>query len=145
MRNFLSAALKTNPSLDFAVLTGVLRIAKESIFSGLNNLEVSSVINGSYADWIGFTQPEVTALAAACGKKEALSVLHTWYDGYRFGKTEIYNPWSVLCFFKENCQPQPYWVHTSGNALLGELLKQTDAVQQDNLLRLMQGKRLRPC
>ena len=140
MRNFLSAALKTNPSLDFAILTGVLRIAKESIFSGLNNLEVSSVINGTYADWIGFTPEEVRALAQAQQQAAALPVLHDWYDGYRFGEQEIYNPWSVLCFFKEHGQPQPYWAHTSGNVLLGELLKQTDTVQEDNLLRLIQGQ-----
>lgn len=139
MRNFLSAALKTNPSLDFAVLTGVWRIAKESIFSGLNNLEVSSVINGTYADWIGFTPEEVHALAHAQQQDAALPVLHDWYDGYRFGEQEIYNPWSVLCFFKEQGQPQPYWAHTSGNALLSELLKQTDPVQEENLLRLIQG------
>ena len=114
MRNFLSAALKTNPSLDFAVLTGVLRIAKESIFSGLNNLEVSSVINGTYADWIGFTPEEVRSLAHDQQQDAALPVLHDWYDGYRFGEQEIYNPWSVLCFFKEQGQPQPYWAHTSG-------------------------------
>ena len=140
MRNFLSAALKTNPSLDFAVLTGVLRIAKESIFSGLNNLEVSSVINGTYADWIGFTPEEVRALAHEQQQEAVLPVLHDWYDGYRFGEQEIYNPWSVLCFFKEQGQPQPYWAHTSGNVLLGELLKQTDTVQEDNLLRLIQGQ-----
>lgn len=140
MRNFLSPALKTNPSLDFAVLTGVLRIAKESIFSGLNNLEVSSVINGTYADWIGFTPEEVRALAHAQQQEKALPVLRDWYDGYCFGSQEIYNPWSVLCFFKEQGQPQPYWGHTSGNVLLGELLKQTDSVQEDNLLRLIQGE-----
>ena len=140
MRNFLSAALKTNPSLDFAVLTGVLRIAKESIFSGLNNLEVSSVINGTYAGWIGFTPEEVRALAHAQQQDDALPVLHDWYDGYQFGNQEMYNPWSVLCFFKEQGQPQPYWAHTSGNVLLGELLKQTDSVQEDNLLRLIQGE-----
>lgn len=140
MRNFLSAALKTNPSLDFAVLTGVLRIAKESIFSGLNNLEVSSVINGTYAGWIGFTPEEVRVLAHAQQQDDALPVLHDWYDGYQFGNQEMYNPWSVLCFFKEQGQPQPYWAHTSGNVLLGELLKQTDSVQEDNLLRLIQGE-----
>ncbi|MGO5131839.1 AAA family ATPase [Mitsuokella jalaludinii] len=140
MRNFLSAALKTNPALDFAVLTGVLRIAKESIFSGLNNLEVSSVINGTYADWVGFTPEEVRALAQAQQQAATLPVLHDWYDGYRFGEQEIYNPWSVLCFFKEHGQPQPYWAHTSGNALLGELLRQTDTVQEDNLLHLIQGQ-----
>ena len=140
MRNFLSPALKTNPSLDFAVLTGVLRIAKESIFSGLNNLEVSSVINGTYADWIGFTPEEVRVLARAQQQDKALPVLRDWYDGYCFGSQEIYNSWSVLCFFKEQGQPQPYWGHTSGNVLLGELLKQTDPVQEDNLLRLIQGE-----
>ncbi len=140
MRNFLSPALKTNPSLDFAVVTGVLRIAKESIFSGLNNLEVSSVINGTYADWIGFTPEEVRVLARAQQQDKALPVLRDWYDGYCFGSQEIYNPWSVLCFFKAQGQPQPYWGHTSGNVLLGELLKQTDSVQEDNLLRLIQGE-----
>lgn len=140
MRNFLNPALKTNPSLDFAVVTGVLRIAKESIFSGLNNLEVSSVINGTYADWIGFTPEEVRVLARAQQQDKALPVLRDWYDGYCFGSQEIYNPWSVLCFFKAQGQPQPYWGHTSGNVLLGELLKQTDSVQEDNLLRLIQGE-----
>ena len=105
MRNFLSAALKTNPSLDFAVLTGVLRIAKESIFSGLNNLEVSSVINGTYAGWIGFTPEEVRVLAHAQQQDDALPVLHDWYDGYQFGNQEMYNPGRYCAFSKNRASP----------------------------------------
>ncbi len=142
MRNFLSAALKTNPALDFALLTGVLRIAKESIFSGLNNLVISSVIEESYPTALGFTYDEVQQLAINTGHENKLSEIKQWYDGYHFGHIEIYNPWSVLNYFDNNCRPQPYWANTSSNTILKQLLKNTSQEQQNNLLRLLQGQNI---
>lgn len=142
MRNFLSLALKTNPSLDFALLTGVLRIAKESIFSGLNNLVISSVIEESYPAAMGFTAAEVHSLAKAMGHEDKFPEIQQWYDGYRFAGVEIYNPWSVLNYFDNNCRPQPYWANTSSNAILRQLLRNTSQEQQNNLLRLLRGQNI---
>ena len=126
MRGFLGNALKTNPSLDFAVLTGVTRISKESIFSGLNNLKVCSVLSDQYSDILGFTQEEVAKLMSDCGVGDKLSDLKKWYDGYRFGSTEIYNPWSVIQFVDNGCQFRPYWLNVSGNSILHVLLEHVD-------------------
>lgn len=137
-RNFLSAALKSNPALDFAVLTGVLRIAKESIFSALNNLEVSSVISGRYAEAAGFTKEEIEKMAADIGMGGKLDELKDWYDGYNFSGREIYNPWSVINYFHMGGKPGAYWVNTSGNGILAELLEQADDTQEKNLYALFQ-------
>lgn len=102
-RTFLTMALKTNPSLDFAVLTGVLRISKESIFSDLNNLSVDSVLQMKYPTAFGFTPEEVQKLANDLGHADKMPELRTWYDGYRFDGHEIYNPWSVLNYFAYDC------------------------------------------
>ena len=142
MRNFLSLALKTNQDLDFALLTGVLRIAKESIFSGLNNLIISSVIEESYPTAMGFTTEDVHRLANARGHADKFPEIQQWYDGYRFAGVEIYNPWSVLNYFDNNCRPQPYWANTSSNAILKQLLKNTSQEQQNNLLRLLRGQNI---
>lgn len=142
MRNFLSSALKTNPALDFALLTGVLRIAKESIFSGLNNLVISSVIEESYPTALGFTEEEVHNLATALNCADKLPEIKQWYDGYHFAGIEIYNPWSVLNYFDNNCRPQPYWANTSSNIILKQLLKNTSQEQQNNLLRLLRGQNI---
>lgn len=142
MRNFLSSALKTNPALDFALLTGVLRIAKESIFSGLNNLVISSVIEASYPTALGFTEKEVNNLAVTLNYSDKLSEIKQWYDGYNFAGIEIYNPWSVLNYFYNNCYPQPYWANTSSNVILKQLLKNTSQEQQNNLLRLLRGQNI---
>lgn len=142
MRNFLSSALKTNPSLDFALLTGVLIIAKESIFSGLNNLVISSVIETSYPTALGFTEKEVNNLAVTLNYSDKLSEIKQWYDGYNFAGIEIYNPWSVLNYFYNNCYPQPYWANTSSNVILKQLLKNTSQEQQNNLLRLLRGQNI---
>jgi len=142
MRNFLSLALKTNPALDFALLTGVLRIDKESIFSGLNNLVISSVIEESYPTAMGFTVEEVRDLANVMGHEDKFPEIQQWYDGYRIAGIEIYNPWSVLNYFDNNCRPQPYWANTSSNAILKQLLKNTSQEQQNNLLRLLRGQNI---
>lgn len=138
MRQFLGSALKTNASLDFAVLTGVLRIAKESIFSGLNNLDVCSVMTDQYSDVFGFTADEVSDIASALQCRHMLPDIQAWYDGYRFGTADIYNPWSVINFFDKQTLAD-YWVNTSGNAILRQLMKQTDAEQKESLLSLLQG------
>lgn len=138
MRQFLGSALKTNASLDFAVLTGVLRIAKESIFSGLNNLDVCSVMTDQYSDVFGFTADEVSDIASVLQCRHMLPEIQAWYDGYRFGKADIYNPWSVINFFDKQTLAD-YWVNTSGNAILRQLMKQTDTEQQESLLSLLQG------
>lgn len=126
MRQFLGSVLKTNDALDFAVLTGVLRIAKESIFSGLNNLDVCSVLRDKYSNVFGFTTEEVAKLAEDIGKPDVLPVLKQWYDGYRFGNSEIYNPLSVVSYIDNQCLPKPYWMNTSNNAILRELLSHAD-------------------
>ena len=134
-REFLSGALKSNENLDFAVLTGVLRIAKESIFSDLNNLKVDSLVHVQYPEAFGFTSDEVAQMAADLGKTDKLAELRDWYDGYRLKGQEIYNPWSVLNYFDRDCQPEPYWVNTSGNAILREMLQHAS----EETLQAMQG------
>lgn len=140
LRGFLAAALKTNPFLDFAILTGVLRIAKESIFSGLNNLIISSVSEESYPTAFGFTSDEVHSLAEAAGRKDSLAELQKWYDGYHFAGYDIYNPWSVLNYFDRGSIARPYWANTSGNQILVYLLQQTGREQQENLVKLLRGE-----
>jgi hypothetical protein len=139
-RTLYSSALKTNASLDFAILTGVLRIAKESIFSGLNNLDVSSVISGGYADACGYTQAEIRQMAHDFGREDKLAELAAWYDGYQFQGTDIYNPWSVNNYFKQGCKPRKYWVKTSGNSILQVMLRHLDARRTRQLNALMAGK-----
>ena len=140
MRNFLSSALKTNPSLEFALLTGVLRIAKESIFSGLNNLSISTVISGGYADTFGFTKEEIRKMAEILGKTDKLQELSDWYDGYHFQNVEIYNPWSIINYFDQGCIATSYWVNTSGNSILAYLLQSADERRWQEIRDLMAGK-----
>ena len=137
MRGFLGSALKTNPSLGAAVLTGVTRISKESIFSGLNNLKVCSVLTERYSDIFGFTQAEAARLMEDCGVKDKLPELKQWYDGYLFGDTEIYNPWSVIQFVDNGCKFQRYWINVSGNSILGVLLKSVDEARYEELQGLL--------
>lgn len=138
-RPFLSAALKTNLDLDFAVLTGVLRISKESIFSDLNNLAVDSLLATNHPTAMGFTSPEVQKMTKDLGNEDKLQEIRSWYDGYRLQGEEIYNPWSVLNYFDNGCRPGTYWVNTSGNAILGELMRRTDAEHLESLEGLLQG------
>ncbi|WP_294158391.1 AAA family ATPase [uncultured Selenomonas sp.] len=142
-RNLFSHALKSNPSLDFAILTGVLRIAKESIFSGLNNLRVSSVITGGYADACGYTREDVAKLARDFGHEDKLTQIAAWYDGYNIHGVDIYNPWSVNNYFANACKPRKYWVRTSGNSILQTMLQQLDRKRTLDLMNLMEGKTIR--
>jgi len=140
MRGFLGEVLKTNEALDFAVLTGVTRVSKESIFSGLNNLKVCSVLSRHFSDIFGFTQEEVNRLMRECGKEERLADLKKWYDGYRFGSYDIYNPWSVIQFVDNGCKFRPYWLNTSGNSILKVLLEHVDARRKKELEGLLRGR-----
>jgi hypothetical protein len=122
-RNFLSAGFKDNPHLFKGVITGILRIAKESIFSGLNNLAVYSTLQSEFATDFGFTEPEVERLCDLADARDHLDDLRAWYDGYRFGGQVVYNPWSVLNFLASaDRRYQPYWATTSANDLVRDLL-----------------------
>lgn len=123
VRSFFSAALKDNPHARQIVMTGILRIAKESIFSGLNNIRVFSVLDKKFSEFFGFTTSEVQQMAAYYEQTDKLPELKAWYDGYKFGDTEIFNPWSVINYFSNNCQAMPYWVQTSANTIIQEILK----------------------
>lgn len=139
MRQFYSEVLKGNDALEFAVLTGVLRVAKESIFSGLNNLKVCSVLSEDYSDIFGFTGQEVARMAADLQREDKLPEIREWYDGYSFGGSEIYNPWSVIMYFDAKCKPAPYWVNTSGNGIIKYMLDRLDGRGREDLQSLMDG------
>ena len=122
MRNFLSGGLKDNKHMTMAFLTGILRVAKESIFSGLNNLMVNSVIDNNYSSYFGFTEPEVKKLLKDYGVSEQFAKVKEWYNGYHFGDTQIYNPWSVLNYVSQNCITKTYWQSTGSNDVIGEII-----------------------
>lgn len=140
MRGFFSGGLKDNRNLAFGFLTGILRVAKESIFSGLNNLVVNSVLDKKYSAYFGFTADEVAKMAAYYNAYDKLNELRDWYDGYRFGDTEIYNPWSVINYFSSGCEARPYWLSTSNNDIISEVLEQADKDIYMQLTNLLQGK-----
>lgn len=139
-RNVYSIALKENEFLEFAVLTGVLRIAKESIFSGLNNLDVYSILRDTYQEIFGFTTDDVKQIAADFSIENHLPELKSWYDGYRFGSMDIYNPWSVINYISHQCRPMPYWVNTSENTILKELLPHAGSFRLTELQALLRGQ-----
>ena len=141
-RGFLTAALKSNNALDFAVLTGVLRISKESIFSDLNNLRVDSLTASKYPTLIGFTKDEVAVMAADLGHADKMPELARWYDGYRISGYEIYNPWSVVNYFDNDCTPRPYWGNTSGNVILQEMLHEVDTDTMETIQGVLLGQHL---
>lgn len=143
IRNFFSAALKDNPHMTLSILTGILRIAKESIFSGLNNIRVYSVLDEKFSEYFGFTEEEVRIMTAYYNKEEHLQEIKAWYDGYRFGDTEIFNPWSVISYFNHNCQAIPFWVQTSANAVIHEIIKNLQGTACDNLRKLLDGTPVR--
>ena len=138
-RHLYSSALKGNEYLDFAVVTGITRVSKESIFSGLNNIRVCSVLSDLYSDIFGFTADEAEKLMQDSGVAAKMSELKQWYDGYMFGKQEIYNPWSVINFVDHGCKFQPYWINMSGNAILKDLLQKVDSERQKELAKLLEG------
>lgn len=137
IRDLFSSALKDNPHIAFGFLTGILRVAKESIFSGLNNINVNSLLERRYSDYFGFTTEEVQTMATYYQADDKMSELQEWYDGYKFGNTEIYNPWSVLKYFNNYCEAEPYWVQTSANSTIREIIKGLDSSTSENLRALL--------
>lgn len=142
MRNFFSGAFKDNKNLSYGFLTGILRIAQESIFSGLNNLTVNSVMDEEYDRYFGFTEDEVEQMLDYYGVSEKEAELKEWYDGYLFGKEEIYNPWSVINYISKGCIPQAYWVNTGKNEVLEDVLKVATDDITERLYSLLQGERV---
>lgn len=140
MRNLFSGGLKDNRHLSYGFLTGILRVAKESIFSGLNNLVINSVLDYRYSQYFGFTPEEVREIARYYRAEEKYDELCDWYDGYLFGTSEIFNPWSVINYFRNHCQPKAYWQSTGSNDIIGEVLKNADTDIYDHLNLLLQGK-----
>ena len=134
---FLGNALKDNKNLAFSVITGIHRITKENIFSGLNNIYISNVQNGVYAEDFGFTGAEVEEMMVAFGMKDKMKKVKEWYDGYRFGGYDIYNPWSVMNFLENRGREDTYWRNTSKNTIVREYLSATDSM--DSLTELFKG------
>ena len=144
IRSLFESALKTNPYLEKSVITGCLRISKESIFTGLNNLETDSVLHTRFGDSYGFTQEEVEELLAYYGLSEQLEEVKKWYDGYLFNDFEIYNPWSILKYVNDRKDhvtefALPYWSNTSSNSIVREMVGEADQKAKADLETLMAG------
>lgn len=142
MRNFFSGGLKDNPHLAFGFLTGILRVAKESIFSGMNNLKTYSILDDGYSSYFGFTEKEVKVMLRYYGKDDKYNELSEWYDGYRFGNTEIFNPWSVINYISDNCFPKAFWQSTGSNEIIGEIIKTATPEITEDLYKLLCGEKI---
>ena len=140
MRNLFSGGLKDNQHLSYGFLTGILRVAKESIFSGLNNLKINSILDKKYSAYFGLTTEEVKEMAMYYGVPDKYEEICNWYDGYRFGETDIFNPWSVISYFGNDCQARAYWQSTGSNDIIGEILGEADVTIYEKLNALMQGE-----
>lgn len=136
LKSWLTGALKDNSALFAAVLTGVQRVTKESIFSDLNSLDVNTSLNVASDERYGFTQADVEALAGYLGREDGLAAAKEWYDGYRFGSLEVYNPWSLLNYFNRGCAVDIYWGNTSSNSVLGDALRASDGRTFSQVLAL---------
>jgi len=148
IRNLFGQALKTNGSLYFAVLTGCLRIAKESIFTGLNNFKIITIKDVLYNEYFGFTDAEIREMLAYYDKMDRYDMIKEWYDGYRFGDLEVYCPWDVVSYCHElkmnpNANPQNYWVNTSSNDIVRKFINRADAATRDDIEVLVNGGSIR--
>lgn len=144
IRSLFESALKTNPSLEFAVITGCLRISKESIFTGLNNLEIISILNKSYDEYFGFTPAEVEKICGDYNLESKLEEIREWYNGYIFGDATVYNPWSVVRYVKDMKNgekfPTSYWANTSSNSIVKSLIERADDITKGEIEALIEGK-----
>lgn len=145
VRSLFESALKTNDCLQFGVVTGCLRISRESIFTGLNNLDIYSVRNVEFGEYFGFAQPEIDEMLAYYGLEDKRTEVKEWYDGYRFGETEIYNPWSILKYVKSvlanpKAFPESYWANTSSNSIIHELIENADGETKAEMELLLSGE-----
>ena len=147
LRIVFGNVLKTNSSLYFAVLTGCLRISKESIFTGLNNLKTLTITNAQFDEYFGFTDKEVREMLSYYELEEHYETMKEWYDGYRFGKTDVYCPWDAINFCDDlraddEAYPQNYWSNTSGNAIVHRLLNKADSVTKNEIENLIAGNEI---
>ncbi len=145
LRSLFESALKTNSSLEFSVITGCLRISRESIFTGLNNLNIVSILNDRYAEHFGFTDDEVKKILKDYKLEEKYGVIKEWYNGYIFGSTNVYNPWSVVKYVYDllpniNAFPTSYWANTSSNSIVRSLIERADSVTKREIESLIEGK-----
>lgn len=145
IRGLFGETLKTNEFLQFAVLTGCLRVSKESIFTGLNNFKIYAVDDVRYDEEFGFTNQEVTKLLADYNLQEHFQEAREWYDGYRFGNVEIYCPWDVINYVFDlidnpKAQPKSYWINSSGNDLVKRFIDKADATTRDEIEQLIAEK-----
>ena len=144
IRSCFESALKTNPSLEFAVLTGCLRVSRESIFTGLNNLKTYSITKNKFSQYFGFTQAEMQEILQTFSLEQYAETIAKWYDGYRFGLTEIYNPWSVLNCIDSYLQNdmvacEPYWSNTSSNRIVKRLIEEANERTKSTVEELING------
>lgn len=139
MRNFFSGGLKDNPHLAFGFLTGILRVAKESIFSGMNNLKTNSILDNNYSSYFGFTNEEVREMLAYYDYEDKYQEICEWYDGYRFGNSEIFNPWSVINYISDQCFLKAFWQSTGSNDIIGEIIGTATPEINENLYKLFCG------
>lgn len=140
MRNFFSGGLKDNPHLAYGFLTGILRVAKESIFSGLNNLKINSILDSAYGEYFGFTKDEVGEILNYYSVGDKFDEVCEWYDGYLFGGTEIFNPWSVINYISDKCFPKAFWQSTGSNDIIGEIIAYATPEITENLQLLLSGQ-----
>lgn len=144
IRSLFESALKSNPYLEFAVITGCLRVTKESIFTGLNNLKIISILNAGYDEYFGFTQREVDEMLKYYERESSGNNITSWYNGYRFGNTEVYNPWSVIKYVKalyvdSEAFPSPYWANTSSNSIVRNLVERASLSVRSDIENLIDG------
>lgn len=139
MRNFFSGGLKDNLHLAFGFLTGILRVAKESILSGMNNLKTNSILDNNYSSYFGFTNEEVRDMLAYYDYEDKYQEICEWYDGYRFGNSEIFNPWSVINYISDQCFPKAFWQSTGSNDIIGEIIGTATPEINENLYKLFCG------
>ncbi len=139
MRSFMGAGLKGNAALQWGLLTGILRVSKESIFSDMNNLRVCTIMSDHFADKFGLTEKEVEQVLQAFDLKNNIAEVRTWYDGYQFGQSRVYNPWSIFNFVDGGGTLQPYWINTSDNALIKDLLKRCTPAMKEELEVMVAG------
>ena len=140
MRNFFSAAFKDSRHLSYGFLTGILRIAKESIFSGMNNLKVYSILDERFDSYFGFTRDEIREMMQYYNREDKYDEVCSWYDGYRFGNTDIFNPWSVLNYLDDACHPKAFWQATGNNDIIRQIIAGSSSEVGEHLQLLMQGQ-----
>lgn len=144
IRSMFSQTLKTNSSLQFAIITGCLRISKESIFTGINNLLVNTIVDTEYDEYFGFTDEEVQRMVSYYGMEASYETIKEWYDGYQFGNSNIYCPWDVLSYVREHLKnatapAKMYWINTSGNSIIRNLISRADSKMKAELEQLING------